>query len=103
MRRSAQRILKELNSGITLDQWRFLKMIYEEEGLSQYEIGEATLKDAPTATRIIDQLCKKKLVERRVDKEDRRRFRLHLTKTGSRKVDELMPAIMVERKKGWKS
>ncbi|MFL5729220.1 MAG: MarR family winged helix-turn-helix transcriptional regulator [Cytophagaceae bacterium] len=103
MKKSAQKILKDLDCGITLEQWRVLKMIYEQEGLSQYEIADATLKDAPTATRIIDLLCKKSLVERRMDRKDRRRFNLFLTKAGSKKVKDLMPFILEQRKKGWKS
>jgi DNA-binding MarR family transcriptional regulator len=103
MKRSAQKILKEANAGVTLEQWRILKILYDDGAMSQNEIGEITLKDAPTATRIIDLLCKKKLTIRKMNKSDRRKFDIILTEAGTKKVKTLMPIILREREKGWKS
>ncbi len=93
MKKQAQRALKKAEAGVTVDQWVILQELAHEDGLSQYELGERTVKDAPTITGIIDRLCRKKLLERRSDPEDRRKFRIYLTKVGRRKYEEVYPCI----------
>ncbi len=93
MKRQAQRRLKEIGAGVTVDQWVLLQELAHEDGLSQYELAERTVKDAPTVTRIIDLLCEKKLLERRTDKQDRRRFKIFLTPAGRRKYEQVYPVI----------
>ncbi|MDZ7898154.1 MAG: MarR family transcriptional regulator [Arcicella sp.] len=46
---------------------------YEANGVSQNELAEMTVKDAPTVTRIIDLLVKKGLAERTMAENDRLR------------------------------
>ncbi len=101
MKQVYQRMLKAANTGITVDQWVVLQLLEEEDGLSQLEIGERTNKDAPTITRIIDLLNKKKLCERQLDLEDRRKFSICLTSTGKLKIKEVKPIVRKFRKKGW--
>ena len=96
-----QRQLSDNDTGITIDQWVILQVLAEEDGLSQLEIAKAVFKDAPTVTRIIDLLCKKKLTKRIPDKEDRRRFKIKLTKKGHEKIEEVMPIIKEAREQMW--
>ena len=97
-----QKQLAEHNTGITIDQWVILQVLADEEGLSQLEIAKAVYKDAPTVTRIIDLLCKKNLTSRQTDEDDRRRFKIHLTKAGKDKIDEVLPIIQKARAQTWK-
>ncbi len=101
MKQVYQRMLKAANTGITVDQWVVLQLLDEQDGLSQLEIAERTNKDAPTITRIIDLLDKKKLCERQLDPDDRRRFSICLTVEGKLKIKEVKPIVRKFRKKGW--
>ncbi len=102
MKKQAQRRLKEVGAGVTVDQWVLLQELAHQDGLSQFELGERTVKDAPTVTRIIDLLCEKKLLERRMDEQDRRRFKIFLTTAGRRKYEQVYPVIQSFRESAFK-
>ncbi len=99
----AQRQFKEQNFGITVDQWVVLKKLAENNNLSQIELAEATFKDTPTLTRIIDLLCDKSLTQRMTDDNDRRKFIVQLTEKGNEKVAELTPKIDAIRMRAWQN
>ena len=88
---------------ITVDQWVVLYELYQDNDLSQNQIAELTFKDAPTITRIIDLLGKKKYLERKASKEDRRKFEIHLTSFGKKKVKQFLPVVVKLREKGWEN
>ena len=74
---------------LTRAQWRALKTIRREEGLSQTALAD-TLDMAPIPVgRVIDRLEKAGYVERRADPGDRRCWRLHLTAKAHAVVDEM--------------
>lgn len=89
----AQEALREAKGGVTVDQWVVLKQISENNGCSQVEIGQSTVKDAPTTTRIIDQLVSKNLVSKQLDPEDRRRYMVFVTEKGSLLIERLLPVV----------
>lgn len=97
----AQQRFKEMGFNVTVDQWLVLKHLHENKRLNQKELAELVFKDTPTLTRIIDLLCSKGLVERKVQVEDRRCFQVCLTETGRQKVDELKPQVKDVRLKAW--
>ena len=101
MKQSFKKILKEQHAGITVDQWVVLQELQKEDGLSQFEIATQTFKDAPTVTRIIDLLCKKQLLERLPDAEDRRKFNIFLTKKGKAKIVQVLPMVESFRARAW--
>jgi len=103
VRQYFQKALQANKTGITVDQWIILDRLHRKDGISQNEVAEMTLKDAPTVTRIIDLLCKKKLVERTQDSGDRRRLKLNLTSKGKQKVKEVLPIVQEMREKGWQN
>jgi len=103
VRQYFQKSLLAHNTGITVDQWIILDRLNRNDGLSQSEIADMTLKDAPTVTRIIDLLCKKELVERIQDNGDRRRLNINLTPKGKKKVEEVSPIVLEMREKGWQN
>lgn len=102
MKQAVQRKLKELNAGITVDQWLILDLLSRESGLSQLQIAEKTFKDPPTVTRIVELLSKKKLIRREVDREDKRRFKVYLTSSGQSKIQEILPTIETFRAALWR-
>jgi len=95
------RTFKEQDVDITTEQWVLLYSLYQSNGQSQKELADNSFKDAPTVSRIIDLLCKKKLTERLRFDGDRRRYKIFLTDKGREVVDKVYPAILELRSKGW--
>ncbi|MGR3808904.1 MarR family winged helix-turn-helix transcriptional regulator [Jiulongibacter sp. NS-SX5] len=95
---------KQLNAAdidITVDQWVLLDHIFPSPGISQNDLAQATAKDAPTTTRILDILIKKGLVERKMAKLDRRKSMLFLTEEGVALHTRTFPIIAEARTKAW--
>jgi DNA-binding MarR family transcriptional regulator len=103
IRQGLQKKLDDHNVDLTVDQWVLLDHIfrYEANGISQNELAEMTVKDAPTVTRIIDLLVKKGLAERTMAENDRRKFNITLTDAGRNKFSEAYPIVAEVRRKGW--
>jgi DNA-binding MarR family transcriptional regulator len=75
-----------------------LKKVSECNGISQIEICKSLFKDAPTVTKILDLLCKKELVERKINATDRRKFDIFITKNGENIVEKFLPTYIETRK-----
>ena len=70
------------NIDLTPEQWTVLLYLWEKDGVTQQELCNATFKDKPSMTRLIDNMERQHLVVRISDKKDRRTNLIHLTKTG---------------------
>jgi DNA-binding MarR family transcriptional regulator len=64
--------------GLTRVQWRVLKRIGQDQGMTQAELAETLELDPIAIGRVIDRLHKAGFVDRRRDPADRRCWRLHL-------------------------
>lgn len=91
----------QLEVDITPEQWVMLDSLYHRNGQSQTELAGDSYKNAPTVSRIIDLLEKKGLVERQRFANDRRRYKIFLTKKGQTTVEKVQPAVTALREKGW--
>ena len=78
--RRLQRNFKEAGIEITIEQWSVLYHLWKEDGQSQQQLCEATFRDKPSITRLVDNLEKSKLVKRVASKNDRRSNLIFLTK-----------------------
>ena len=67
---------------ITPEQWTVLLFLWEKDGVRQQELCNATFRDKPNMTRLIDNMERKHWVVRISDKNDRRINLIHLTKDG---------------------
>ena len=67
---------------MTPEQWTVMIYLWEKDGVTQQELCNATFKDKPSMTRLIDNMERQHLVVRISDKQDRRNNLIHLTKTG---------------------
>jgi len=67
---------------ITPEQWTVLSFLWREDGISQQTLCDATFKDKPSMTRLVDNLAKLGLVERRIAPNDRRSNLVYLTSKG---------------------
>ena len=75
--------------GLTRAQWRALKSISRQEGLSQTELAELLDMETIPVGRVIDRLEKSGYAQRRADPEDRRRWCLYLTEKAASVMAEL--------------
>ncbi|MEP7230938.1 MAG: MarR family transcriptional regulator [Ginsengibacter sp.] len=78
--RRLQRNFKQADLDITIEQWSVLYHLWKEEGQSQQQLCDATFRDKPSITRLVDNLEKLKLVKRVASKNDRRINLIYLTK-----------------------
>lgn len=81
--------------GLTRAQWRVLIQLSAREGASQRELAEILEIDTVSLGRHIDRLERDNWLERRPDPNDRRVWRLHLTKAAGPTLDE-MEALATE-------
>ncbi len=88
-----RRVFVAAGHDVTPEQWVVLYRLHESQGLTQCGLGERTVKDKTTITRILDRLQGKGLVTRRRDASDRRSQRIFLTPDGQALVKSLVPLV----------
>lgn len=86
-----RRIFKEF--GLTEQQWRVLRVLWEIEEISHSELAELTLISPPSLVGVLDRLLAMSLVERRRSARDRRVVFVVSTAAGRELRDQLMPAV----------
>ena len=99
LKSALQRCFKEKGFEITAEQWVIMRHLWEDEGISQREIGEKAAKDKPNITRMLDALEKKRLIFRQPDPRDRRKFCVYLTKEGKQLHERLLPLAQTLRER----
>jgi DNA-binding MarR family transcriptional regulator len=77
--RRLQKNFKQNGIDITIEQWSVLYHLWKEDGLSQQQLCDATFRDKPSITRLVDNLEKLQLVKRVASKDDRRINMIYLT------------------------
>jgi DNA-binding MarR family transcriptional regulator len=89
----ARRLQKKFNAAglnITIEQWSVLYHLWKQEGISQQELCNATFRDKPSITRLVDNLEKLNLVKRVASENDRRINLVYLTKQALKLQEETM-------------
>ena len=86
--RKLYRNFRQYNIDITPEQWTVLLYLWEKDGVTQQELCNATFKDKPSMTRLIDNMERLTIVVRISNKMDRRTNLIHLTKRG-RDLEEM--------------
>jgi DNA-binding MarR family transcriptional regulator len=89
----ARRLQKKFNTSglnLTIEQWSILYQLWKEDGQSQQDLCNATFRDKPSITRLVDNLEKLSLVKRVADDKDRRINKVFLTKTAQKLQEETM-------------
>lgn len=74
--------LKEANVPLTREQWSIMAVLWESDGATQQMLADATYRDRPGTTRLLDNLEKEAYIERRPHLTDRRTNLIYLTKKG---------------------
>jgi len=86
-----RRIFKEF--GLTEQQWRVLRVLWDIEEISQNELSELTLISPPSLVGVLDRLLSMQLVERRRSARDRRVVYVASTRRGRELRERLLPAV----------
>lgn len=81
--------------GGTFPQWRYLRELWEEDGLSQRELSDRVGRQAATTVTALRILKRSGLIRIAAAPEDRRKRRVFLTKKG-RALNETMTPIIIE-------
>ena len=81
-RQFVQQKLKEHKIDLTFEMLQIVKYLWENDGVNQQEIANATLKDKASLTCLIDNLTRRELVYRQEDSNDRRNKLIFLTDQG---------------------
>ncbi|CAN5741065.1 MarR family transcriptional regulator [soil metagenome] len=88
--RRLQKNFKQANLDITIEQWSVLYHLWKQDGLSQQQLCDATFRDKPSITRLVDNLERLKLVNRVPSKDDRRINMIYLTQQATQLQDQTM-------------
>ena len=87
IRVGAHRTKTGMDLGLTNLQLGALGSAYTNDNCMMRDLAQAMLVDPPAATRIVDELVGKNLIERVADSKDRRVVRLRITQKGREAVD----------------
>lgn len=87
LRRAFQQQMHD--SSLTLAQARALIYVSRNEGVRQVELADALEIQPITLARLLDQLTKQGLIERRADPSDRRAYLIYLTNAASPHLNEI--------------
>lgn len=85
--------LKSEKIDLTREQWSVLAVLWKTDGCSQQIIADATNRDKPGITRLIDNLAKEGYVIRKNDEKDRRLNLIFLTSKGKKIKEPVMKVV----------
>ena len=95
LKREFSSAIKNEHIDVTPEQWAILNRLHEKSGLTQKEVAKLTFKDNANITRMVDKLEKKGLVIRQSDSNDRRSWKLSITKKGI-EIRDLVEPLAVD-------
>jgi DNA-binding MarR family transcriptional regulator len=88
--RRLQKNFRENGMDITIEQWSILYHLWKEDGISQQQLCDASFRDKPSITRLVDNLEKINLVKRVASTDDRRINMIYLTPEAKQLQEKLM-------------
>lgn len=88
--RRLQKNFRENGVDITIEQWSILYHLWKEDGISQQQLCDASFRDKPSITRLVDNLEKINLVKRVPSTDDRRINMIYLTLEAKDLQEKLM-------------
>ena len=90
MRVGFKKKFNDSGTNLTIEQWSVLYHLWKQEGISQQELCNATYRDKPSITRLVDNLERQNLVKRVASETDRRINLIYLTKQAQKLQEESM-------------
>ena len=88
--RRLQKNFKQEGIEITIEQWSVLYHLWKKDGISQQELCNASFRDKPSITRLVDNLEKLNMVKRVGSPTDRRMNLIYITDQAKKLQDQTM-------------
>lgn len=82
IRKTLAKAIKDAGHELTPQEFAILNRLATQPMLNQRQLAELTYKDRPAVTRMLNHLIDKGFVEKQTCDNDRRAYRVRLTKTG---------------------
>ena len=94
--RAFSRALEKLTieHGVSAGQWRFLRVLWDQDGITQRELADRTGTTEATTVRSVNGLLKSGFITRKRVADDRRKMKITLTARGRRLRNELLPLVI---------
>lgn len=83
---------------LSIWQWRIIAVLGEHEGLTSTEVAQRTLMDKPTVSRTAASLIERGVLERHIDRDDRRRAPMRLTDEGQAIYAAIIPRALASER-----
>lgn len=83
---------------LSIWQWRIIAVLGEREGLTSTEVAQRTLMDKPTVSRAAASLIERGILERHIDRDDRRRAPMRLTDEGQAIYAAVLPRALASER-----
>jgi DNA-binding MarR family transcriptional regulator len=85
--------------GLDIPEWRVLATLgFRNEPCSAQYISDCTRTHKSTISRAVTMLMHRKIIERVENRDDRREFRLRLTRKGRTLYEELIPRLLLRER-----
>lgn len=94
MRLRMREKLKRQGHGLTPEECAIIVRLWQQDGQSQNELANSTIRERTTTTRMIDGLVRKGLVQRKVHPKDRRKICAWLTPKGRQLRERFLPIAL---------
>ena len=83
---------------LSIWQWRIIAVLGERQGLTSTEVAQRTLMDKPTVSRAAASLIERGILERHIDRDDRRRAPMRLTDEGQAIYAAVIPLALASER-----
>jgi DNA-binding MarR family transcriptional regulator len=87
------RRFRDIGEDVTPEQWAVLIRLWEQDARTQSDLSDATFRDRPTMSRILDGMQERGYLEREVDAKDSRVRIVKLTRRGRALQKKLVPVV----------
>jgi DNA-binding MarR family transcriptional regulator len=78
---------------VTTGQWSALRVLWQEEGLSQVELAQRMMVEKASLTAVLKALAAEGFITRTRNAEDRRKVNITLTAAGRRLKSKVLPLV----------
>jgi len=93
MRKSLGSSFEKSGIDITVEEFILLNILWCREVIYQTELNEHIQKDKTIITRLLAKLRKKGIIDKKIDENDRRNYKIILTDRGRALKEEILPIV----------
>ncbi len=88
---------------ITTGQWSALRVLWQEEGLSQVELAQRMMVEKASLTAVLKAMASEGLITRVRNAGDRRKVNIYLTPSGRRLKSKILPLVgKINKRATWR-